>query len=312
MTERPVPKFARGGPRLRGIARSAWNRFEGALAPHRSGRQLLRLVCLAALRLQYRERCELAFVEGAWEYRWGDATIVSPLVALQWARPEQFGLDVGAGIEDVYCYEYLPRPGDTVLNIGAGVGCELFAFTRLVGPTGRVFAFEAHPRTFTLMERSAALNGWPNVELVHAAVADRSGTLLISDELDHTARSVLTTTGIEVPAVSIDDFLRDRQIERVDYLTMNIEGAERLAILGLEQSIGKISHICVACHDFLGDPDKATKLEVTAWLEQNGFAVVTQPRCPWVAVADFVYGRRAPAAPAVPSGPPSEEQKAAV
>jgi FkbM family methyltransferase len=277
---------------LRGAIRKLWDAFEDKAAPHRSGSALLRSINMLALWLQYRERYDISFVDGAWEYHWPDATVISPRVILQWARPEQFGLPVGARPEDVYCFEYLPQAGDTVVNVGAGVGCELFAFSRLVGPSGMVYAFEAHPRTFGLMSRAAAANSWPNVELINAAITDKSGSTMISDEDDFTVRSVFTSSGIETPAVSIDDFIEQRGLERIDFLIMNIEGAERLAIRGMERSFTKIIHLCICCHDFIGDPEKATRSEVIAWLEQHGFVVSVQQSSPWASVRDFVYGSR--------------------
>ena len=284
-------RFARGGPRLRGVIRKLWNAFEEKVSSYQAGRTLLLSIDTLALRLQYRERCDISFVDGAWEYRWPDATIISPRVILQWARPEQFGLDTGARLEDAYCFEYLPQAGDIVLNVGAGLGCELFAFSRLVRPNGKIFAFEPHPSTFSLMSRAAAANSWPNVELINAAIVDKSGSTMISDD-DFVVRSVFTGSGTEVPAVSIDDFIEQRGLEYVDFLTMNIEGAERLAIRGMERSFAKIAHVCICCHDFIGDPDKATRDVVIAWLEQHGFAVTVQQRSPSPSIRDYVYGCR--------------------
>jgi hypothetical protein len=109
MAAATTPRFARGGPRLRGVVRKLWDAFEDKAAPHRSGRALLLSINVLALWLQYRERCDISFVDGAWEYRWPDATVISPRVILQWARPEQFGLDDGAKLEDAECFEYLPQ-----------------------------------------------------------------------------------------------------------------------------------------------------------------------------------------------------------
>ncbi len=51
-----TPRFARGGPRLRGAIRKLWDAFEDKAAPHRSGRALLRSINVLAHWLQYRER----------------------------------------------------------------------------------------------------------------------------------------------------------------------------------------------------------------------------------------------------------------
>ncbi len=66
-------------------------------------------------------------------------------------------------------------------------------------------------------------------------------------------------------------------IEVVDLLCMNIEGAERQAVLGMARSVGKIRRVAIACHDFRadeeGDESMRTKESVTAFLEQHGFAI---------------------------------------
>ena len=152
-----------------------------------------------------------------------------------------------------------------------------------------MFAFEAHPRTFGLMSRAAAANNWPNVELINAAITEKSGSAMISDEDDFEVRSVLTNSGIETPAISIDDFVEQRGLERIDFLVLNIEGAERLAIRGMERSFFKIAHVCICCHDFIGDPEKTTRNEVIAWLEQHGFVVSVQQSSPWPDIRDCVY-----------------------
>ena len=64
------------------------------------------------------------------------------------------------------------------------------------------------------MSRAAAVNSWPNVELINVAITEKSGSAMISDEDDFAARSVFTRSGIEVPAVSIDDFVEQRGLER--------------------------------------------------------------------------------------------------
>lgn len=38
----------------------------------------------------------------------------------------------------IYCYRYVPKPGDVVVDLGAGVGQEAFALGRLVAPNGVV------------------------------------------------------------------------------------------------------------------------------------------------------------------------------
>ncbi len=80
--------------------------------------------------------------------------------------PNQSGLDIVAS--------RLVKPGQLVFDIGANVGFPTVLFSTLVGPAGRVVAFEPAPKTFALLHRS--LSGIANIELVEMAVSDRAGT----------------------------------------------------------------------------------------------------------------------------------------
>src|SRR4051812_15909470 len=47
--------------------------------------------------------------------------------------------------DDYWFHVYRPQPGDMIVDIGAGRGEDVFAFSRAVGPSGRVVAIEPHP-----------------------------------------------------------------------------------------------------------------------------------------------------------------------
>lgn len=64
------------------------------------------------------------------------------------------------------------RPGETVVDAGAGYGYFTLLAADLVGPAGRVLAFEPHPRLAALLRRNVALNGFADrVEVQQKAVA---------------------------------------------------------------------------------------------------------------------------------------------
>ena len=72
-------------------------------------------------------------------------------------------------------YQYVPREGDTIVDVGAGTGWETLLFSRTVGMSGRVISIEAHPRVFRCLSKMRAANRLENVTLVQAAVADQEG-----------------------------------------------------------------------------------------------------------------------------------------
>src|SRR5439155_5414874 len=63
------------------------------------------------------------------------------------------------------------REGNTVIDVGANIGDLTLPLARMVGETGRVYAFESQPETFNVLCANLALNGLNNVKPVNAFVA---------------------------------------------------------------------------------------------------------------------------------------------
>jgi len=72
------------------------------------------------------------------------------------------------------------KSGDWVLDIGANIGSYTKRFSELVGPHGRVIAFEPVPTTFSLLSANAQLFAHPNVSLINAAVSDKLNAIGMS------------------------------------------------------------------------------------------------------------------------------------
>ena len=115
------------------------------------------------------------------------------LIALDRAR----GIHNGEPTLHADCLQALaPQPGETLLHVGAGTGYYSAILAELVGPAGRVHAFEIDPE---LAARAAAnLTAWPNV-LLQA----RSG---IADGLPK-AHAVYVSAGITQPSFAWLDAL---------------------------------------------------------------------------------------------------------
>jgi len=68
------------------------------------------------------------------------------------------------------------REGDECWNVGAHVGVHVLQLCRLVGPSGKVLAFEPNPNAALLLARNVALNGYTErVEIIRSAVGEHSG-----------------------------------------------------------------------------------------------------------------------------------------
>ncbi|MDO8425558.1 MAG: FkbM family methyltransferase [bacterium] len=195
---------------------------------------------------------------------------------------------------DYWSWVYTPRHGDIVVDIGAGKGEDVPYFACAVGPSGRVLAVEAHPATFQCAAVLCRENGWTHVTPIHAAVCDRTGDVIIDNPAsDIMSRLTASNDGLRIPGYTLDRLLENHAIKRIDFLKMNIEGAERDALRGMEQCLPNIRRLCISCHDFLADRPHGsdalrTKYEVSTFLRDRGFRIVSRDADPRPYIRDQV------------------------
>ena len=143
--------------------------------------------------------------------------------------------------EDPWLVDLMTRrihPGDTVVDVGANIGYYTTLMSDLVGPTGKVIAFEPDPTNFALLEENTA--GLENVVLVQAAVIAegyKEGVPLYLSKTN-TGDHRLNCPGkgreaIDVATVSLDSyFLCQPDIIGVDFIKIDVQGAEADVIKG--------------------------------------------------------------------------------
>ncbi|MDX6689019.1 MAG: hypothetical protein QOG15_476 [Solirubrobacteraceae bacterium] len=138
------------------------------------------------------------------------------------------------------------RPGHVVYDVGANLGYWTLVASRLVGPEGRVVAFEPVPWCAEGVAANIALNDLHHAEVRPQAVSDASGRvrLLVVGEAGHSRLAsvgshVNTRDEIDVDAVAIDDLVAAGTIPPPDVLKIDTEGAELLVIEGMRDTIAR-------------------------------------------------------------------------
>ena len=134
------------------------------------------------------------------------------------------------------------KKGDTAIDIGAMIGCYTLVFAKLVGETGRVFAFEPEIENYEILKKNININGYKNTKLAYMAVSDTDGyaTLYVNDgNLGMHSLGKPTYWKpkgvISVKTVRLDTCLSKSC--RVDFIKMDIQGAEGLALKGMERTL---------------------------------------------------------------------------
>jgi len=141
----------------------------------------------------------------------------------------------------------LTREGMVVVDLGANVGYFTMVAAKLVGNSGKVYAFEPEPSNFELLLRNIKLNGYTNVVPINKAVSNREGPgeLFISNHRTSESQIFKRENGSEIVPIestSLDIFFNDRD-HHIDVIKMDIEGAEELALHGMSSVLKNNQHI---------------------------------------------------------------------
>lgn len=244
------------------------------------------------LTVRRREPCVVRYVEGDWIHSYPGGIVVRTELGGASARQED------RANQDTFLFGYQPRAGDTVVDLGAGLGSETRLLSRLVGPSGRVVSVEAHPRMFACLCRTIELNALENVTAVHGAIAGRRGTVYIQDLPVYASNAITTdpTGALSVPAETLGELLDRLDVDQVDLLKMNIEGVEHTVLEAARDVLPRIRNLVVSCHDFKADRDghdwQRTHAKVRSLLIECGYRLLPS-RCdprPWIPY--YVYASR--------------------
>jgi FkbM family methyltransferase len=131
----------------------------------------------------------------------------------------------------------LVRPGDLCLDVGANAGHYTFLCASLVGPAGRVLAFEPNPEFAAIIKKSIDLNGYGDrAEIREVALSATTGagaSFHVSDESSNSGTSSLVDHGafsashlIRVDTITLDSVVSEVPEQRARLVKVDVERAE--------------------------------------------------------------------------------------
>lgn len=137
---------------------------------------------------------------------------------------------------DLKVLEKFLGDGKIMIDIGANQGIFSLVSARQVGEQGKVFAFEPAQVAFKVLETNLALNQASNVKAMRIALADKPGKLRLYHDVDPTRNSLAPTEPSqayeEVEVRPLDSVVQDLGISRIDFIKIDVEGADELVCRG--------------------------------------------------------------------------------
>lgn len=146
------------------------------------------------------------------------------------------------------------KPGAVIIDIGAHIGLFSVIASQVTGKTGKVYAFEPAPSTYALLQKTIVINHEEQViESFQKAVGKENGkiTFFISDDQADNSNSLVnykedrSLHGIDVAVTSIDNFVKEKNISKLNFIKIDVEGAEYDTLQGAANTLKNLKPVCI-------------------------------------------------------------------
>jgi FkbM family methyltransferase len=148
---------------------------------------------------------------------------------------------------------------DFVLDIGGCWGDTALYFSHKTGVKGNVYSFEFIPDNIKLFNINLAFNPHlnSNIELVQQPVSNKSNDIIYFKDNGPGSKVMFEPfegqTGT-AKTISIDDFVKIQKLQKVDFIKMDIEGAEPVALEGAIETIRRFRpKLAIAIYHSMSD-----------------------------------------------------------
>jgi len=138
------------------------------------------------------------------------------------------------------------RRGDTICDIGAHIGYYVRLLSRITGASGKIIAFEPHPKNIALLKLNC--RRCANMEVVSKAVAATTGKSRFYEHATSStshALSDISQSGryIEVDVTSIDNWHTNAGNTKLNMVLVDVEGYEDEVLIGMQNVINSHSEL---------------------------------------------------------------------
>ncbi|MFC2162046.1 FkbM family methyltransferase [Candidatus Altiarchaeota archaeon] len=171
--------------------------------------------------------------------------------------------------------EYRIWPHHVVVDVGGHIGTFAVPMAKKV-PRGKVYSIEPGKESYSILEKNVLLNGLGNVSLHNLALTDYQGTARLYHAPDNETwgDSITNPEGEaeEVRADTLENFLEENNIEKVDFMKVNCEGAEfEIIQSSTKDTLSKISLLLILYHCDYNEGQ--TEQSMIEHLKEKGFRV---------------------------------------
>jgi len=141
----------------------------------------------------------------------------------------------------------LVKPGSVAYDVGAHLGLYATALGRLVGAAGWLYCIEANPVCVSFLRANLELNQVSNCTILPVALADRPGSCQFTINYFNLFLGIGAMSPfagkvghkIDVSTMSLDDLIEQFALRPPDFIKMDIEGGEVVAVPGMRRTLAR-------------------------------------------------------------------------
>lgn len=138
------------------------------------------------------------------------------------------------------------RPGDVFIDVGASLGIYSLVASRRVGEAGKVIAFEPSQVFYPILEENLVMNACENLVPFRIALSNGEYEATLYTHPDPTRYSLGGLgQGERVQTRKLGDVLNELGVGRLDFIKMDVEGAEELVLLGAAEIIRELRPVII-------------------------------------------------------------------
>ncbi len=179
--------------------------------------------------------------------------------------------------------EKLLKGGDTFIDIGGNIGLFSMVASSKVGAAGKVITFEPAPFHCETIRKNIRLNNFSNIDLYETALGDAPGEveLVMPKGGNQGSYSISFQSNAEheilkavVPVSKLDDIVQKNKIslENLSLIKMDIEGAEMLALGGMEELFKRLPSVLIEFNETALQRFGTSTRDLYTWFKDRGYA----------------------------------------
>ena len=139
------------------------------------------------------------------------------------------------------------RKNDICIDAGANQGIYTIPFAKIAGKKGKVIAIEPMKYAQEILKSNSRINNLKNIKIIDGVISNENKKVILDLTNGVGSASITREFGkknvLKVVSTTIDDLVKNYDLKKVNFIKMDIEGCEFLALKGAKKTLKKFKPI---------------------------------------------------------------------